>query len=595
MNTLRRFFRLAAPFWLARCQWREWLLLSAVVGFALAIVQVSVLITAWNKTFYDALAALDGSAMPALVSEYLLYMALIVAFIACGNWLRKILLLRWREHLTRQMTGQWLSQHRHFRLQLTTEPDNPDQRIAEDIYLLSEKSIDLFKYFIMNAAKLIAFVAILWRLSGIHTFHVGGWTFTVHGYLVWIALAYSLLCTLATHLIGRRLQTLNVERQHREADYRATLLRIRDHSGQIAFYRGEAAEAQRLSQRFGRIKDNWRELIGREFKLESFSAAYLRLSLFIPILATLPMYLARSMTFGGMMEARSAFSNVQDGFGWFMDYYKRIIEWAAVVERLDGFRTTLEETALKEPAASSPDTQPAPSGQTGSTPDALLCEDLAVFTPQGRVLFQGLNFRLPPSAWCLLEGRSGIGKSTLLHTLAGLWPYYSGRCRLPACDSLFLPQRPYLPQATLRASLSYPRPPVADDEALRRVLAQVGLIRLQAGLDTEQEWQSVLSGGEQQRLSLARALLHRPALLFLDEATSQLDEPAALTLMALLKQELPHTLCLAVSHQRTVQDFFPQRLPLGNSAPAEQAACTEPAGRPFRSASETAAEACDFG
>ena len=348
MKTLRRFLTLAAPFWLRQNPWYNWLLLAAVVGFSLAIVRVGVLITDWNKTFYDALAAFDGRAMPALILEYLVYITLVTAFVACGNWLRKVLLFRWREHLTGQFQTDWLGGHKHYRLQLAGEPDNPDQRIAEDIALLSEKSIDLFKYFIMNAAKLGVFIEILWQLSGVQTFVLFGHSITVKGYLVWIALAYSAACTLLTHLIGRKLQPLNIERQHREADYRATLLRVRDH-----------AEQSRLLHRFAAVKNNWRGLIRREFYLESFSAAYLHLSMFIPIIATLPMYLAHSMSFGDMMKARSAFSNVQDGFGWFMDYYKRIIEWAAVVERLAHFQAALDqvpadsrqpETAVPSPA-----------------------------------------------------------------------------------------------------------------------------------------------------------------------------------------------------------------------------------------------------
>ena len=365
MKTLRRFLALAAPFWLRQNPWYNWLLLAAVVGFSLAIVRVGVLITDWNKTFYDALAAFDGRVMPALILEYLVYITLVTAFVACGNWLRKVLLFRWREHLTGQFQTDWLGGHKHYRLQLTGEPDNPDQRIAEDIALLSEKSIDLFKYFIMNAAKLGAFIEILWQLSGVQTFVLFDHSITVKGYLVWIALVYSAACTLLTHLIGRKLQPLNIERQHREADYRATLLRVRDHTEQIALYHGENAEQGRLNARFAAVKNNWHSLIRREFYLESFSAAYLRLSMFIPIIATLPMYLAHSMSFGDMMKARSAFSNVQDGFGWFMDYYKRIIEWAAVVERLAHFQAALDQVPAdsRQPETSIP--SPACGGGLG--------------------------------------------------------------------------------------------------------------------------------------------------------------------------------------------------------------------------------------
>ncbi|MBH5329334.1 ABC transporter ATP-binding protein/permease [Eikenella sp. S3360] len=576
MNTLRRFLRLAAPFWFARCQWREWLLLAAVVGCSLAIVRVGVLITEWNKTFYDALAAFDGAAMPALVGEFLLYITLVTAFVAFGNWLRKILLFRWRSHLTQQFQRQWLGRSRHYRLQLQAggEPDNPDQRIAEDIFLLSEKSIDLFKYFIMNAAKLGAFVVILWQLSGVQTFRIFGQSITIHGYLVWVALAYSAACTLVTHLIGRKLQPLNVERQHREADYRATLLRVRDHAEQIALYRGENAEQGRLNRRFEAVRQNWRELIGRELRLETFSAAYLRLSMFIPIIATLPMYLAHTLTFGDMMKARSAFSNVQDGFGWFMDYYKRIIEWASVVERLAGFQVALN--ALDNTPDNAPDNapqkQPAHPEHGGHAEHGhaarLEVDDLTLHTADGRTLLHGLSLAARAPEWLLLEGRSGIGKSTLLRTLAGLWPYYQGRFAIQG-RSLFLPQRPYLPHDSLRNVLAYPYAAAPDNASVAAVLTQVGLSRLLAlDPDAEHEWHKTLSGGEQQRLSLARALLHRPDVLFLDEATNQLDDTSAAEVMRTLRRELPDALCVGISHQAVIQEMFGRKADLARFAAA---------------------------
>lgn len=548
MKTLRHFKQLATPFWFRRQQWFEWLLLVAMLGFALLIIRVSVWITEWNKLFYDALAAFNGKVIPQLVLNYLSYITLIVAFIVFGNWLRKILIFRWREHLTKQFQQQWLSQHNHYRLTFSNDLDNPDQRIAEDCFLLAEQSIDLFKYFVMNVAKLGAFITILWQMSGVQQFSFAGVDWTIHGYLVWIALLYSLICTLFMHFIGHKLQGLNVARQHKEADYRATLLRIRDNSEQIAFYHGEKQEISRLSARFQGIKQNWFDLIKREMKVETFSATYLRLSLFIPILATLPMYLTRTMTFGDMMQARSAFSNVQDGFGWFMDYYKRLIEWSAVIKRLADFQERL--TQLEQQSTS----------HIISDADCRLEVDhLTVQTPQGKPLFANFSLKLTACDWVLLEGKSGIGKSTLLRTLAGLWQYYQGDIRLQACSFLFLPQKPYLAEDSLRAVLSYPNEPLNDDVRLQHLLKQVGLPHLAASLNEVQEWQKRLSGGEQQRIGIARALLHRPDILFLDEATNQLDDEAACDLMKQVQQELSKSICIAISHQEVVQSLFRSR------------------------------------
>ncbi len=543
MKTLRRFLALAAPFWLRQNPWYNWLLLAAVVGFSLAIVRVGVLITDWNKTFYDALAAFDGRVMPALILEYLVYIILVTAFVACGNWLRKVLLFRWREHLTGQFQTDWLGGHKHYRLHPAHPPDRPQTATPE----------------------------------------------------------------------------------HRAPAPRSRLprhlLRVRDHAEQIALYHGENAEQGRLNARFPAVKNNWRSLIRREFYLESFSAAYLRLSMFIPIIATLPMYLAHSMSFGDMMKARSAFSNVQDGFGWFMDYYKRIIEWAAVVERLAHFQAALDqvpadsrqpETSIPSPACggelgwgetadtsanivsnettpppqpspaqaqereqvadsitSSPKAQRQPENLSDDLPAAnpkqpetlLTIRALNLHTAEGRPLLHHLNLNAAAPEWLLLDGRSGIGKTTLMRTLAGLWPYYAGRFSIQGARSLFLPQRPYLPQDTLANLVRYPTPPEGSrqDDAVAAALEKVGLGRLKECLHSEEDWHKTLSGGEQQRISLARALIAQPDILFLDEATNQLDDDSATALLRLLKSELPDTLVIGISHQPPVKALFDRR------------------------------------
>ena len=417
---------------------------------------------------------------------------------------------------------------------------------------------------------------------------------------------------------------------------------MRDHAEQIVLYHGEASEDARLRQRFAHIKANWRALIWRELKLESFSATHLRLSMFIPIFATLPLYLARTMSFGDMMQARNAFGSVLDGFGWFMDYYKRLIEWAAVVQRLAQFQQALQALpALPEqlaqqgahgqrdqqdgaatptaaatstpdlppgatpgplpaqapaftspapqaqpplapataaapfpaaapgrpataraaamPAWPAPPAPPAPDSAPPPPPARLHIHGLTLHTAEGRTLLHQLHLHASAPQWLLLRGPSGIGKSTLLRTLAGLWPYYQGHFALHAANSLFLPQRPYLPHGSLRAVAAYPQRDNArhaSDADIAQALHQVGLARLAARLDEERQWHSLLSGGEQQRLSLARALLHRPQALFLDEATNQLDEASAHALMHMLKQALPGVLCIGITHQPGIQALF---------------------------------------
>lgn len=551
MQTLRFFYQLAAPFWLNRKNWLAWLMLFSVIGLALYIIQVGVYINTWNKTFYDALANLDSSRILPLLLEYLGYIALTVACIAIGNWIGKTLVFRWRTHLTQQLQDAWMAQQKCYRLQLQHEPDNPDQRIAEDVYLLASKTIDLVKNFLMNLAKLIAFVGILWHLSGEQTINIAGYQLTIHGYLVWIALGFSVLCTGITHWIGHALQPLNIERQHYEANYRATLLRVRDHAEQIAFLRGEEIEKKRMRQRFADIASNWRNLIGREFRLELFSATYLRVNILLPIFITLPMYFSRMMTFGDMMQARNAFVSVQDGFGWFMDYYKRLLEWSAVIERLARFQHALD------------DVQPLPATTVRQQNTVALSIDrLDICSTDNTPLLLNVSATLQAPEWVLLEGASGIGKTTLLRVLAGAWPYYRGQWHTSGGTPFFLPQKPYLPHDSLRLVLTYPQVGIIDDATLQQVLSDVGLGRLANQLDIVQEWGRILSGGEQQRISIARVLLYRPTILCLDEATNQLDEASGAALMQLVRQSLPHTLCLGSSHQPGVQALFDRQLSL---------------------------------
>lgn len=553
MQTLSRFIQLSLPFWGNKKQWLAWLLLALVIAFSLAIIQVSVWITEWHKLFYDAIAEFNGAVIPQLILTFIGYIVLIVSFIVCGNWLRKRLIFRWREHLTQQLQHTWLMEQRHYFLQIQNDIDNPDQRISEDIALLTTQSIDLFKYFIMNIAKLVAFISILWQLSGVQSLQIGNYSFNIYGYLVWIALIYSIICTLVMHKIGYKLQQLNVQRQHKEADYRRSLVQITENSSQIAAYRGELQEIQRLTKFFQQIKQNWFELINREFKVEIFSATYLRVSLFIPIFATLPMYLARTITFGDMMQARSAFGNVQDGFGWFMDYYKSLIQWAATIERLFKLQQSLQQLSALSLQRESLDE---------SQNERLKATNIQVYTPLGEKMLENINLKLQKQQWCLLDGVSGVGKSSLLKTLAGLWQYSQGQVQF--CNQyLFIPQKPYIMSGRLREVISYPLAPIQDDPLLIECLTQVGLAHLVQQLDQPQQWQNILSGGEQQRIGIARVLLFRPKLLLLDEATNQLDDEAALSLMLLLKQKLPDSACLMVSHQSLIKQLCSTQYLLG--------------------------------
>jgi len=548
VNTLRRFVRLSRPFWHDRGQWQGWLMLAAVIGLGLLVVQINVLINSWSKTFYDTLAAFDTAALYGLVGQYALYLGAYVLIIVGLDYIRKRLELRWRQAMTARLTDAWLADHAFYRLGLSGEPDNPDQRIAQDVDLMVGLSIELVASLVINLAQVGAFALILWNLSGVQTFSLFGATVTVHGYLLWIVVIYTLTGSVLTHLIGKPLHALNYEREHREADFRASLLRKRDHAEQIALYRGEGVEREQLARRFQAIASNWRQLIGRERDLSLFTVAYQRLSLIIPVFAAMPAFMSKAITLGGLMQIRSAFSAVHDSLSWFIKLYNKLVRWSAALERLDQFERAIE--ASRQQVVS------APQGS------CLCAQGLTLCRPDGSALLSNLDLRVGQGQWLRLAGRSGLGKSTLLRTLQGLWPYCRGNWQLPPGRSLLLPQKPYLPQMRLDELLAYPQLQRFDDVLLIDALVKVGLSELVSRLGDEAEWERVLSGGEQQRLSLARALLYQPDTLYLDEATSQLDFNAAYGLLRMLRRELPQSTVVGVTHQVGLGELFERTLEL---------------------------------
>ncbi|MEE4715596.1 ABC transporter ATP-binding protein/permease [Pseudomonas alliivorans] len=548
MNTLRTFYRLAAPYWLDRRQWLSWVLLASVIGLGLLVVQVNVLINTWSKTFFDALGGFNTGALYALMGEYVIYIAAYVVIMVYLEWLRKALVLRWRRAMTASTLENWMQGQAYYRLGLTGEPDNPDQRIAEDIAVLVDRSVELLASLIINTAQVGAFAVVLWNLSGVLTVQVLGQDVKIHGYLLWIAVAYTLLGTAFTHFIGRPLQPLNYQQQRYEADFRASLLRKRDHAEQIALYRGEAVEQRQLGERFEHIAGNWWQLMNRMRKLQFFTVSYDRVSRIIPVFAALPAFLAKTITLGGLMQIRNAFQLVQGSLSWFIDVYPRLAAWSATVERLGQFQQAIEATRGQ-----------VVKPEQGAV---LRVENLVIHHADGSHLLGTLNFIAGPGQWLRIAGRSGIGKSTLLRTLQGLWPYYQGSWQLPGGSSLLIPQQPYLPSLPLRQLLAYPATEYPADEVLVSVLHQVGLAQLVDSLAHEREWSRELSGGEQQRIGLARAMLCAPQTLYLDEATNQLDEPSACQLLETVRQALPNTLIIGISHQPAVARLFSRTLTL---------------------------------
>jgi vitamin B12/bleomycin/antimicrobial peptide transport system ATP-binding/permease protein len=382
-----------------------------------------------------------------------------------------------------------------------------------------------------------------------------GHNINIPGYLLWAALIYACIGTLFTHLIGRPLIALNFQQQRYEADFRFNLVRVRENSEQIALLAGETAERDRLLTRFGNVVANWLAIMTRQKKLTFFTASYAQASVVFPFVMVSPAYFANVIQLGGLMQTANAFGRVQDALSVFVNVYRNLAEWRAVIERLSGFDQAV--SAARAAAVTPPVIEIEPGDAV-----AVTFRDLAVRLPNGVPLVNATDISIAAGDKVLVSGPSGAGKSTLFRALAGIWPFGSGRVLVPKdAKVMMLPQRPYFPIAPLAASVAYPAEPGAFDSGqVAELIAAVGLPALAARIEEEAHWNRMLSLGEQQRLGLARAILLKPDYLFLDETTASLDEPAEAALYHLLGERLPHTTVISIGHRATLAAFHRRRL-----------------------------------
>ncbi len=427
-STLATIWRLAAPYFRSEDRLAGRLLLAAVICIELAIVAINVMINQWNARFYNAL---QDKNWDAFVSEVLFFCMLVAVFIVIAVYqlyLNQWLQIRWRRWMTQQYLSHWLDGSNHYRMQLLGDAaDNPDQRIAEDINLFIEKGLYLGLGFLNSVVTLGSFVVILWVLSASAPFALFGINWAIPGYLVWAALIYSIAGTAIIHWIGKPLIDLNFTQQRYEADFRFNLIRVRENSEQIALLDGEAAENQRLLDRFGRVVGNWMLIMSRTKKLTFFSAGYTQVSIVFPYAVVSPAYFAGSIQLGGLMQTASAFSSVQGALSFFVSsaVYRQLAEWRAVIARLAGFQRAVE--AGRAVAVSPPVVEVV----TGAANAGVQIDDVAVNLPDGKPLVAGDGLAIPPGDRVLVTGPSGSGKSTLFRAIAGIWPFGKGRVRVP--------------------------------------------------------------------------------------------------------------------------------------------------------------------
>ncbi|HKW92980.1 MAG TPA: ABC transporter ATP-binding protein/permease [Methylomirabilota bacterium] len=552
---LRDAWTLIRPYWFSEDRWAGRGLLAVVISLNLFIVFINVLLNKWYNLFYNSLQDKDIAAFWSLLGRFSWLAALYMVAAVYQLYLNQMLQIRWRRWLTDRYLGAWLADGAYYRMQLTaSETDNPDQRIADDLRLFVAGALSLGIGGLSALVTLVSFLGILWGLSGPAT--LPGWAggLTIPGYMVWAALLYAVAGTWLTNRIGRPLVRLNFDQQRYEADFRFSLVRLRENTEGVALYRGEADELRGFRERFGGVVRNWWGIMRRTKRLTWFTAGYGQAAVIFPFLVQAPRYFRGEIPLGALMQTAQAFGQVQDSLSFIVTSYTGIAEWRAVTLRLLGFERTLARVRAE---AGVEGVRREPGAAPGFAIDRV---DLRL--PGGRPLLEGVTLAIHPGDTALITGPSGAGKSTLFRAIAGIWPFGRGAIRLPhEGRTLFLPQKPYLPIGTLREVVSYPTPPDAiDDAALREVLEAVGLPELTSRLEESTHWALALSPGEQQRIAFARALVQKPEWLFLDEATSALDEETEARLYALLRARLPGTTVVSVGHRSSLRAFHARRL-----------------------------------
>jgi len=564
---LRQAWDLAWPYWKSEEKWSAIGLLVAVVVLNLITVGLNVRFNTWYNDFYNTLQEYDWAQFRRQLAIFGVLAFLFIVVAVYSLYLRQILHIRWRRWLTDRFLRNWLGNQSYYRLQLNqvTTPDNPDQRISDDLDRFATITLALSLGLLSSFVTLVSFLSILWTLSGALTIPLGGGA-AIHipGYMVFAALIYAVGGTLLTRWIGYPLIQLNFDQQRYEADFRFSMVRLRENAENVAFYGGEARELDSFQARFARIIANWWGIIKRRKKLTWFTTGYTQLAIIFPLMVAAPRYFAKAIQLGGLMQIVSAFGQVQEALSFIISSYTEIAEYQSVVRRLSGFQERLNEIAADREVP-----QPIEIERHGPGVEV---DMLDLNLPDGQLLRPNISLAASPGESLLITGASGLGKSTLMRAIAGLWPFGRGRIRVTDGRCLFLPQRPYLPLGTLADALVYPhsaREPPRD--SLVDALRAVGLPELVDHLDEEANWALRLSIGEQQRLAFARVLLARPEVVFLDEATSALDEAAEMTLYRVLRDASWRPTIVSVGHHGSLRRFHDVVVDLARS-PISQAA-----------------------
>ena len=549
-------WRLMSSYWHSQEKWKARGLLAGVIALTLGQVYMLVLLNGWNNDFYNALQQRAFESFWPLIGQFAGFAFLHIIFAVYAVYVRQILEIKWRKWMTDKYLDRWLGHQTYYRLQVAGQDDmdNPDQRIADDVNSFVNLTLGLFVGVLKQATSLVAFVVILWNLSGSLDIPLGDTVLSVPGYMVFVTLIYSVVGTWLAHKVGRKLIRLNYDQQRFEADFRFSMVRVRENSESVAFYGGEKPELQNFRERFALVIGNFWGLMKRTKLLNFYVNGYAQIAIIVPVLMCAPQYFNGTMQLGGFMQTISAFGRVQDALSYFVESYDSIAQYVAVIRRLGGFAGHMEEAEALAPSFDF----------TKNTSNALQLWQMDIALPDGRQLAEKLSIAVPAGKRLLISGGSGAGKSTLLRAIAGIWPYGTGEISLPTgWRTMFLPQRPYLPLGSLRRAIYYPQPVLENtDDNLTGLLERFGLQNLAGQLDAVDDWSRILSLGEQQRLAFIRILLLRPDIVFLDESTSALDEPREAQAYEILHQLLPQMALVSVGHRSSLLNCHDKQLVL---------------------------------
>jgi len=557
-------FHLITPYWNSEEKKSARLYLAGIITLTIAAVYMTLLLNEWFNSFYSALQNYDSDAVYRGLLRFTGLAFAHIAFAVYSYYLQQRLALRWRKWMTKNYLAKWTGQQMYYRLEMFSQgtADNPDQRISEDINLFTARTLSFMSGLLRSATTIVCFIFVLWNLSEILSFSAAGQEFHIYGYLVWTALAYSVLGTWITHKVGHRLVSLNYLQQKLEADFRFSMVRLRETAESVAFYNGAAKEESFLSNRFMTLLRNTLFIIKKQKQLSWLTNSYAQIAIIFPFVVAVPRYLSQNISLGGLMQIANCFGKVQDAMSYFVDVYASLAEWQSCAERLLSFD--------KHIAAIEKETEEKSGSLVREeTPDRLRLTDVTISVPamdenkRTREIISSASCTIKSGEHVILKGPSGSGKSTLLRTLAGFWPYVKGHISMPApSEMMFIPQKPYIPMGTSAEAASYPLE-TADKEILSLLLVECGLSHLMEKPDTEADWSHILSLGEQQKLAFVRVFLRKPKWVFLDEATSAMDEETEEKMYRLLTA-LPGTTVISIGHRSTLDKWHDRVLRIEN-------------------------------